>query len=73
MGGYEGVLRSQSSALTTLQPADGLWCTATPRARSLRRMASDALPPLPHTVGDSLDPLPEHPGERALFVLMIHA
>jgi hypothetical protein len=67
MGGYEGVLDSQSCALTTLQPGKGLWCKALPRARSLRRMASDALPHLPR---DSLAALPEHPDQtRAVLSL----
>ncbi|BDA49870.1 Cytochrome P450 3A28 [Coccomyxa sp. Obi] len=60
MGGYEGVLRSQSCALTTLQPENGLWCTAVPRVRSLRSTSSEVLPQLPH---DILATLPEHPDE----------
>ncbi|CAL8464267.1 g3802 [Coccomyxa elongata] len=60
MGGYEGVLRSQSCALTTLQPESGLWCTAVPRVRSQRCNSSDVLPQLPH---DVLATLPEHPDE----------
>jgi hypothetical protein len=49
MGGYEGVLRSQSSALTTLQPDKGLWMHCIPRSANFRRIASDIdiLPALP--------------------------
>ena len=67
MGGKEGVLKSQSIALSTLQPEGGLWVHCIPRRLQgshlgVHRMAGNGLPgmPRPGSCGQ-LEALPEHP------------
>lgn len=67
MGGKEGVLKSQSVALSTLQPEGGLWVHCTPRSLQggqlgMHRVAGIGLPgmPRPGSAGQ-LEALPEHP------------
>lgn len=64
MGGKEGVLKSQSMALSTLQPEGGLWVRCIPRSPAANRKAGDALPGLARAGSSGqLEALPEHPGE----------
>ncbi|CAK0783590.1 hypothetical protein CVIRNUC_006789 [Coccomyxa viridis] len=67
MGGKEGVLKSQSVALSTLQPEGGLWAHCIPRSlkgsqTGVHQMAANGLPGMPRpSSSGQLEPLPEHP------------
>ena len=67
MGGKEGVLKSQSVALSTLQPEGGLWVHCIPRSlkgsqMSVHQVAGNGLPGMPRpSSSGQLEPLPEHP------------
>ena len=67
MGGKEGVLKSQSVALSTLQPEGGLWVHCIPRSLQsgqlgVHRIAGIGLPKVPRPGSSGqLEALPEHP------------
>lgn len=63
MGGKEGVLASQSMALSTLQPEGGLWVHCSPRRHGIGARTADDQGLARAGSSGQLAALPEHPGE----------